>query len=43
MHMMAALLTAQAGGVWMGIGINAERHAVKEADSLLAELDRTSK
>lgn len=40
MHFHAALLTAQADGVWSGVGVNAARHAVKEADELLAELDR---
>ena len=43
MHLHAALLTAQADGVWSGIGVNAAFHAVQEADELLAELDRTSK
>lgn len=43
MHFHAALLTAQADGVWSGVGVNAAHHAVKEADELLAELDRTSK
>ena len=43
MHLHAAILTAQADGVWSGIGVNAAFHAVQEADELLAELDRTSK
>jgi hypothetical protein len=40
MHFHAALLTAQADGIWSGLGVGAAYHAVNEADELLAELGR---
>ena len=41
MHMHAALLTANDNGSWSGIDCDAANHAVREADCLLAELERT--
>lgn len=41
MHFHAAMLSAHNDGEWSGVGCGAAEWAVKEADELLAELERT--